>query len=144
MDLRGVAQANLDLGVLQETKLTYDVYTRGLVVPSIVATDTMMQHCGSVAVIYQASPWLLVEAIQKFIPNVVSFHLVTGERQWYIVGSYLAPDNASMIDSIVAALGDCPQESELLVAGYFNADLVIPEGVEQDEETVADLAKAVL
>ena len=28
--LRGMSQANMDLGILQETKLTYGVYTRGV------------------------------------------------------------------------------------------------------------------
>ena len=41
---------------------------------------------------YRPSPHYAVEAIQKFGPNVVGFQLAMGEWQWYIIGSYLAPD----------------------------------------------------
>ena len=37
--LRGVSQANMDLGIFQETKLIDGIYTRGSAMYSIVATD---------------------------------------------------------------------------------------------------------
>ena len=37
--LRGMSQANMDLGILQETKLTDGIYTRRLANYSVVATD---------------------------------------------------------------------------------------------------------
>ena len=39
MALRGMAQANLDLGVLQEIKITNGVYTCGSDVYSVVAME---------------------------------------------------------------------------------------------------------
>ena len=85
-----------------------------------------------------------MEAIQQFGPNVVGFQMVTGERQWYIIGFYLAPDNTLTIESVVAALKYCPQGSELLVVGYLNAKLEEPEGYRREEETLAELTAAVL
>ena len=83
-----------------------------------------------------------MEAIQQFGPNVVGFQMVTGERQWYIIGFYLAPDNTLTIESVVAALKYCPQGSELLVVGYLNAKLEEPEGYRREEEIAAVLAAA--
>ena len=46
---------------------------------------------------YRPSLRYAVEAIQKFGLKVVAFQLVTGERQWYIISCYLAPDDTSEI-----------------------------------------------
>ena len=45
-----------------------------------------------------------MEAVQKFGLNVIGFQLAMGARQWYIVGCYLAPDDTSKIEGVVAAL----------------------------------------
>ena len=38
-ELRGMSQANMDLGILQETKLTDGVYTHGSAGYNVIATD---------------------------------------------------------------------------------------------------------
>ena len=76
-----MAQANLDLGILQETKLADDVYTCGLAGYSVVTTDAPRRHRRRVAVFYCASPQFYIEVLQKFRPNVVRFQLVTGDWQ---------------------------------------------------------------
>ena len=80
--LRWVYQANMYLGIFQETKTTYGVYTCGLDRYSFVATDAPIRHCSGVAVFYRPAPNFAVEAVQKFVPNVVGFHLVMGEQRW--------------------------------------------------------------
>ena len=42
--LRGMEQANMDLGVLQETKCTNGVYTRASAGYRVVATDAPSRH----------------------------------------------------------------------------------------------------
>ena len=95
--LRGMSQANMDLGTYQETKVTDSIDTRGSAGYSVVATDVPSRHRGGVAVFHWPAPHFAVEAVQKFGPKVVGFHMETGSRQWYIVGCYLAPDNTSTI-----------------------------------------------
>ena len=126
----GMAQANLDLSVLQDMKFTEGVYTHGSDGYSVVATDMPRQHRGVVAVFYQASPWFSVKTLQKFVPNSVRFQMLMGERQWCIIGCYLAPNDALTIERVVAAVGQHPCGSELLVAGDFNAKIAGPEGAE--------------
>ena len=46
------------------------------------------------------------------------------------------------LSCLAAVLRQCPQGSELMVAGYFNADLEQPKGVERDEEIASDLTDA--
>ena len=90
--LRGVSQANMDLGIFQETKVTDGIYTRGPDGYSVAATDAPRQHRGRVAVFHRPAPHFAVEAVHQFRPNVVGFQMANGERRWYIVGCYLAPD----------------------------------------------------
>ena len=47
-ELRGMSQANVDLGILQETKLTDGVYTRGSAGYNVIATDVPSRHRGGV------------------------------------------------------------------------------------------------
>ena len=48
MALRGMSQANMDLGILQETKLTDGIYTRGSAGYSVIATDAPSRHRGGI------------------------------------------------------------------------------------------------
>ena len=79
--LRGMAQANIDLGVFQETKCTDGIYIRELAEYRIVATDTPSQHHGGVALFYRPSPLFVVEAVREYGPNVLSFEVATGARR---------------------------------------------------------------
>ena len=100
-ELRGMSQANMDLGILQETKLTDGIYTRGSAGYSVVATDAPSRHRGGVAIFYRPAPHFAVEAVQKFGPNVIEFQIATGARRRYIVGCYLAPNDTSMMERVV-------------------------------------------
>ena len=68
-----MSQANIDLGIFQETKVTDSIYTRGSAGYSVVATDAPSRQCGGVAVFHRPAPHFAVEAVQKFGPNVVGF-----------------------------------------------------------------------
>ena len=122
-ELRGMSQANMDLGILQETKCKDGIYTRELAGYRVVATDALSRHRGGVALFYIPSPLFVVEAVREYGPNVVSFEVATGAQRWYIIGCYLAPDNTSTIERVVAALRDKPKGTALVVAGGLNTDL---------------------
>ena len=62
--LRGVSQANMDLGIFKETKVTDGIYTRGSAGYCIVATDASFRHCGRMAVFYQPAPYFAVEDVR--------------------------------------------------------------------------------
>ena len=76
--LRGMSQANMDLGILQETKLTDGIYNRGSSGYSVIATDALSRNRGGVTLFYSSKPHFLVEAVEKFGPNVLGFQLATG------------------------------------------------------------------
>ena len=76
--LRGMSQANMDMGILQETKLADGVYTRGSAGYKVIATDAPSQHRGSVALFYRLTPHFVVEAVERCGPNVMVFQVATG------------------------------------------------------------------
>ena len=121
--LRGMAQANIDLGVFQETKCTDGIYTRESAGYRAVATDAPSRHRSGVALFYRPSSLFAMEEVREYGPNVISFEVATGGRRWYIIRCYLAPDDARTIERVVTALGDQPRGTTLVVAGDFNTDL---------------------
>ena len=121
--LRGMSQANMDLGIFQETKCTEMIYTRASAGYRVVATDAPSQHRGRVELFYRPLPLFELEAVQEYGPNVLSFEVVTGARRCYIIGCYLAPDDAETIELVVTALGDRLKGTALIVAGDLNTDL---------------------
>ena len=133
MAMRGVSQANLDKAVLQYTKFIYGVYTCESDGYSVVSMGVPIRHCGRVVLFYRVQSQFSVKALQQFGTNVVRFYLVKGEQQWYILGCYLFPNDASTIECVFVAVGKGPLWSELLVAGNFNTELTGPEGAEQDK-----------
>ena len=138
--MRGMSQANMDLGIFQEKKVTDRIYTHGSDGYIVVATDALSRHCGRVAVFHRPAQHFTVEAVQQLGPNIVGFQLAKGERRWYIVECYLSPENNSMIESVVAALKERPRGAVLLVTGDFNANLSEPEGDRRGEDIVAAMS----
>ena len=79
--LRGMSQANMDLGIFQEKKLTDGIYTRGSAGYSVVATDASSRHRGGVAIFHRPAPHFVVEAVQQFEPNVIGFQPAKGAQR---------------------------------------------------------------
>ena len=52
---------------------------------------------------------LLVEAVEKFGPNVLGFQLATGARRWYIVRAYIVPEDTETMERVVAEIGKNPR-----------------------------------
>ena len=93
----------MDLGLLQETKLTDGIYTRRTAGYSVIATDAPSRHRGGVALFYRSKPHFVVEAVERCGPNVMDVQVATGEQQWYIVGAYVAPEDKETMETVVAA-----------------------------------------
>ena len=72
----------------------------------------------------------------------MSFEVATGERRWYIIGCYLAPDDTSTIECVVAMLRDIPKGTTLVVAGYLNTDLEDSENDRRGTEIAVAMTEA--
>ena len=140
--LWGMSQANMDLGILQETKTTNGVYTRGSAGYKVIATDAPSRHCGGVALFYRPTPHFVVESVDRYGPNVMGFQVATGAQRWYIVGAYVSPKDEVTMETVVAAIERKPPGADLMVAGDFNVDIMEPKGNRRAENIATDLATA--
>ena len=123
--------------------LHYDgVYTRASAGYRVVATDAPSRHRGGIALFYKEGADFAVEEVRPYGPNVISFEVATVRRRWYIIGCYLAPDNARTIERVVTALGDHPRGTALIVAGDLNTDLGYMSCDVRGSEMAAAIAEA--
>ena len=83
-----------------------------------------------------------MEEVRQYGPNVISVKVVSGRMRWYIVGSYIAPDDAQTIERVLMALGDQPAGTALVVAGDLNTNLGEVEGNRRGAEISAALTEA--
>ena len=80
-----------------------------------------------------------MEAFQANGENVVIFQLESGDRRWYIVGYYLAPDDALTIEDVVSAIGKQTWGAVLLVVRDFNTELAALEGQDRENKIIVYL-----
>ena len=104
-ELRGMEQANLELGVFQYTKVMDNVYTQALEEYHVIASEVPNRHRGRVIILYWDVPHFQVEAIQLHGLNLTRFQLASGGRGWFILRCYIYPDNVATIKRVVASLG---------------------------------------
>ena len=83
-----------------------------------------------------------MEALHLYGAKDMIFQLASVGQCLHIVGCYFAPDDASTIDDVVAAISQQPKGAALLVVGNFNTNLAATEGRAQDEEVAADMDAA--
>ena len=78
LSLRGVVQANLDMGFFQETKVIYGFQTRMLEGYCVLPTDAPSRNRGGLAVFYQYSPQFQVKSLHPHRPNLLRFQVASG------------------------------------------------------------------
>ena len=73
--------------------------------------------------------------MKNFGPNVVSFTITSGKRQWYVVRAYVPPNNQLAVHRVMQALARGQAWVEKTLVGYLNACLAQPR--DQREEALA-------
>jgi hypothetical protein len=109
--------------VLTEAKLSTDRYTRSAYGYTVFATQTTHVNQGGVALIFTNNSLLFqVEAQRKHGPNVISFIITTGKRQYRIIGAYIPPTDTTTLFYISEACNRFPGQPIILM-GDINTDL---------------------
>ena len=83
--LMGMKQANVDLGVLQKTKVADGIHTHASADFHILADNAPSRHRGGITVFYQNTPHFRVKYYQPHGPNVASFQVASGSRRWFVI-----------------------------------------------------------
>ena len=130
----------MNCGVFQEMNLTKGVYMREASNFRVMPTEARSARRGGVTIFNRKAEHFAVEELCLHGPNVVSFQLVMGRRQWHVVGCYIYPSDASIIEDVAAAIRSQPYGDELLVAGDLNSNLLELEGTPRGEAITDKLA----
>jgi hypothetical protein len=119
--LRALDKMNIDIGILQETKITDDKYKKKSF--GIIATKAISAFQGGIAIAYRTSAWWSIESIRLYHPNVISFTLVTGKRRYSCLEAYIPPGDT--IDTVYEAIERSARNTPILL-GDLNADSMRP------------------
>ena len=137
--IRGMDQANLDLGIFQETKIKDSIYTGMLAVYHVVTLYAPIQYFMGVAILFLDAPHFHVDAIHLDGTKVTRFLLDSGRRHWLIDGFYISHNNVATTKRVAVAIDQCPCGAVVQVDGNFNVNFLAPEGSRRGEYIVEDI-----
>ena len=106
--LQEMESLGVNIGILQETKLTKGIYTRHYSNYSGIATDANSVSHGRVALVWRDNNRFKVKEVKKHGPNVLTFQLVTGWDHFFIVGAYIPPSDLNVLEEVTKAWQQCP------------------------------------
>ena len=69
----------------------------------------MIHKQGEVALVWKdGHDSFEVEAARVVTPNLLTFQLVTGYTEFYLMGIYIPPNDTTGVDALRSAWGTCP------------------------------------
>ena len=89
--LRVMASMNIDLRILQETKLTRNIYMWSSAGYCAVAMEAASASQRGVALFWRQSNLFEVVEVVKYGPNFITMQVVPEADQFHIVGCYIPP-----------------------------------------------------
>ena len=96
---KGLRQMGVGCCVLTETKLTDDQYPKHVSGYSVIASKATNPHQGGVALLWEAEHRdFEVKTVQVWTPNLLTFHLVTGEECYFVMGAYIPPADTTGVE----------------------------------------------
>jgi hypothetical protein len=124
---KGPRQMGIGCAVLTETKLTNDQYPKHVGGYHVIAPKAMSPQQGGIALLWTAEHWdFEVEAVKIASPNVLTFQLVTGGVNFFVLGGYIPPADTMGVDDLRAAWVNCPTNCKLLLLGDLNINFGSP------------------
>ncbi len=93
----------------------------------MIASEATSPQQGGIALLWTAGHQdFEVEAVKIVSPNVLTFQLVTGSVQFFVIGAYIPPADTTGVDALRAAWATCPSSCKLLLLGDLNIDFGSP------------------
>jgi hypothetical protein len=117
--LRACEKMRIDVGVLTETRLSTDRYTRSAYGYTVFATQTTHVNQGGIALIFtNNSLYFQVESQRKHGPNVISCVITTGTRHHPVIGVYIPPGDTTTLAFISEAANRFADQPSILIGRF--------------------------
>jgi hypothetical protein len=124
--------------ILTETKLTNNRYPRFVLGYHVIASKAASPHQGGIVVLWKPGHQdFKVKAVHVASPILLTFQLVTGGVQFFVMSAYIPPADTKGVDDLHAAWSKCPANCKPLLLGDLNTDFKAPQT--KQEEIIADL-----
>ena len=98
--MRAMELLNVDMGFLQETKLTKGRHTRRYGEYSVIATDAPSVRQGGLAFFWRESKLYEVEEVHKHGRNVIAAQVFNGASRFYVIGAYILPTSLTALAEV--------------------------------------------
>jgi hypothetical protein len=139
--LRACKQMRINIGVLTETRLSTDRYTRSAYGYTVFfATQTTHFNQGGIALIFTNSLYFQIKSQQKHGPNVISCILVTGTHRYLIIGAYIPRPTDTTTLYYISKASECFVGQPNILMGDINVDLQTQTPTNCDTEIMALLS----
>ncbi len=104
----------------------------------MIASKATSPQQGGIALLWTAGHQdFEVEAVKITSSNMLTFQLITGEVQFFMIGAYIPPADTTGVDDLRAAWATCPSTCKPLLLGDLNINVGSPQT--SREEAIADL-----
>jgi hypothetical protein len=135
---KGLAKMGVGCAILSEIKITNDRYTRMTLGYKVLVTKAPSKHQGGIALLWQPDREAFeVEAPKVVTSNLITFQLVTGNQQYYVIGIYIPPNDTEGGHDLRAAWEACPANCHPIVMGNLNINVGNPR--DDREANIVDL-----
>jgi exonuclease III len=135
---KGLCHLGVGCAVLTETKLTNEQYPKLVLGYRVISLEAASPQQGGVALLWRVEHRdFEVEAVNIISPNILTFQLITGEDQFFVLGAYIPPADTTGVDDLRTAWAKCPANCKPLLLGDLNIDFRAPRT--EREEIIADL-----
>jgi hypothetical protein len=135
----GLAQMRVGLAVLTETKRVDNRHPKTASGYSIMCSKAVSGHQGGVTLMWKDDdPKVEVESVLFYNgPNIVTFQLATGDKRFYIIGTYIPPKCIKGVDDLRRAWDSCPPGCTPIILGDLNINFGFPR--DEREEVIVDI-----
>jgi hypothetical protein len=131
-------QMGVGCAVLTETKLTDAQYPKHVEGYHVIALKAMSPQQGGIALLWTSGHQdFEVESVKITSPNVLTFQLIPGGVQFFVVGACIPPADTTGVDDLCAAWATSPLTCKPLLLGDLNINFGSPRT--SREEAIADL-----
>ncbi len=135
---KDLVQMGVSLAVLTETKVTDNRHPCLALGYKTLASKASSHNQGGIALLWKENHGEYeLELVCILTPNLLTFQLVTGNKQFYCMGIYIPPTNTMGVEDLQVAWEACPAGCASIVLGDLNIDFRDPRN--KREELIVNL-----
>jgi hypothetical protein len=135
---KGLVQMGVGLAISTKTKVTTDCHSCLASGYRILASKAASHNQGGIALLWKKKCGEYEVKLAPIVtPNLLTFQLVTGDKQFYCMGVYIPPTDTMGVEDLWAVWEACPVGCTPLVLGDLNINFSDPRN--KREELIINL-----